>query len=196
MLSATLATSSIRTAPASDCCVLLTPRLQLREWQANDLDAFLGLHADPEVKAAFGGQCLTVNDARSTLSGYAVHWRHHRLGMWAICLRAANLPIGQCGVFMVGDGVAELIFLLARSHRQLGLASEAVAACLAHAFAESPLDRVIAITYPDNNAAQNVLRTLGMRREWLSCYDPLDAICYSIIRGTSAVSHKLHAHAV
>ena len=56
-----------------------------------------------------------------------------------------------------------LYWAVAPSHRRRGLASEAAAALIAHAFAELHLARVVATTERENVASIGVMRRLGMR---------------------------------
>ena len=58
-----------------------------------------------------------------------------------------------------------LYWAVAPSYRRLGLASEAAAALIGHAFAELHLARVVATTERENVASIGVMRRLGMRVE-------------------------------
>jgi RimJ/RimL family protein N-acetyltransferase len=58
-----------------------------------------------------------------------------------------------------------LYWEVAPAHRRRGIASEAAAALIDHAFAELRLARVVATTDRDNVASIGVMRRLGMRVE-------------------------------
>jgi len=58
-----------------------------------------------------------------------------------------------------------LYWAVAPEHRRLGIAAEAAAALIDHAFAELDLARVIATTERENAASIGVMRRLGMRVE-------------------------------
>ena len=58
-----------------------------------------------------------------------------------------------------------LYWIVAPEHRGCGIASEAAAALVAHAFAELGLARVVATTEHANLASLGVMRRLGMRIE-------------------------------
>jgi len=58
-----------------------------------------------------------------------------------------------------------LYWAVAPSHRRRGVASEAAAALIDHAFAELHLARVVATTERENVASIGVMRRLGMRVE-------------------------------
>ena len=59
------------------------------------------------------------------------------------------------------DGVLELGYEIAASHRGRGLATAAVEAMLAEAFADGRVERVIAHTLPERNASTRVLEKSG-----------------------------------
>jgi RimJ/RimL family protein N-acetyltransferase len=85
-----------------------------------------------------------------------------------------------------------LYWAVAPSHRLRGVASEAAAALIAHAFAELHLARLVATTERENVASIGVMRRLGMRVEenpepepaWFQVVGVLDAGAVKIPRTT------------
>ena len=61
------------------------------------------------------------------------------------------------------DGVVELGYEVAESRRGRGLATAAVRAMVAEAFADDRVDAVIAHTLPERNASGRVLEKVGFR---------------------------------
>lgn len=61
------------------------------------------------------------------------------------------------------DGVVELGYEIAASHRGRGLATAAAQAMLAEAFAAEDVTAVVAHTLPETNASNRVLEKLGFR---------------------------------
>jgi RimJ/RimL family protein N-acetyltransferase len=61
------------------------------------------------------------------------------------------------------DGVVELGYEIAESRRERGLATAAVRAMLAEAFADDRVEAVIAHTLPERNASNRVLEKAGFR---------------------------------
>jgi RimJ/RimL family protein N-acetyltransferase len=91
---------------------------------------------------------------------------HGRLGFWAVEGRADAAFQGLVALLRMPEGDdVELAYRLARRAWGRGLASEAAAALIAHAFRELGLPRLVAVTYPENLASQRVLEKLGFRRE-------------------------------
>ena len=86
---------------------------------------------------------------------------HGGLGFWRIESRAdgAFYGLGALIRMPTGDDV-ELAYRLARPAWGQGIASEAGAALLEHAFRTLGLPRVVAVTYPENRPSQRVLEKL------------------------------------
>jgi hypothetical protein len=72
---------------------------------------------------------------------------------------------------LYGDPVAmryvgpevEVAYELVRDHWGRGIATELAGACLAVAFGELGLARVVALSYPENSASVRVMQKIGMR---------------------------------
>ena len=69
--------------------------------------------------------------------------------------------IGSMDLSLIRDGSAELGFLLRRDRWGAGLASEAAAAVIAHAFGAMELSRLAAAALASNVAARRVLEKAG-----------------------------------
>ena len=87
---------------------------------------------------------------------------HGNLGFWRVESRSdgAFYGLGALLRMPTGDDV-ELAYRLARPAWGQGIASEAGAALLDHAFGALGLPRVVAVTYPENRPSQRVLQKLG-----------------------------------
>jgi RimJ/RimL family protein N-acetyltransferase/uncharacterized protein YbdZ (MbtH family) len=80
-------------------------------------------------------------------------------GMYYLRERAGGLAFGDMGFHRPPvDGVVEVGFGLAESHRGQGYATEALVALTDWAFTQPGVERVIATTTADNAGAQGVLR--------------------------------------
>jgi ribosomal-protein-alanine N-acetyltransferase len=90
---------------------------------------------------------------------------HERVGYsaWAVCERVTERTVGYCGLKPLDDGSeVELVYRMSRPVRGRGLATEAGKACLIAGFDDLGLERIVAVTDPDNVAARRVLKKLGM----------------------------------
>jgi len=90
------------------------------------------------------------------------------LGYWALERRSDGTVLGRVMLIPLGgfagataDTEIELGYRLHVDAWGQGYATEAARAALTHAFDAATLDRVVALSHPENAASQNVLRKLG-----------------------------------
>ncbi|WP_269532153.1 GNAT family N-acetyltransferase [Chitinimonas sp. BJYL2] len=145
---------------------ITTARLQLRRWQAADLDAFCALTANPQIMHWVGdGQPLDrettarwINRANSNADrwGYGTH---------AVVDAASGTVIGWAGLnhndYAPEPDVAEIIYALAPSHWGQGLATELAQAMIAWAWHNSGLSAMVATIDPANAASIAMMGKLG-----------------------------------
>jgi RimJ/RimL family protein N-acetyltransferase len=162
--------------------VLETERLVLRPIREEDADDLFALWSDPEVMRFVGdGQPRTREDTSQRLRRALRHWYEHGFGLWAVILKACGQFVGGCGVGYFHElSDAELGFVLARRHWGRGLASEAVARALRHAFEALELPRVVGVAQVGNVASQNVLRKAGMHLQQAYRFGGKDALLFAI----------------
>jgi RimJ/RimL family protein N-acetyltransferase len=150
---------------------LETERLILRSWTAQDADFVFDMYSRWEVQR-FLGTTPSVMQERDEAVKVLQRWSdlehpiHH---IWAITRRDDDQPLGTLllksipasGTDGKPSGDTEIGWHLHPDAWGSGYASEAAARVLAYAF-ESGLDRVVAVTYPDNTASQAVCLRIGM----------------------------------
>lgn len=143
-----------------------TARLRLRRLRPSDELDLIALDSDPDVMRYVGSPAgvkspeETQERVRQRISA-----DHGRLGFWRVESRADSTFYGLGALIRMpsGDDV-ELAYRLARPAWGQGIASEAGAALLDHAFRSLELPRVVAVTYPENRPSQRVLEKLGFVR--------------------------------
>lgn len=144
-----------------------TARLTLRPLRAEDSDAFLAMHADPEVAASLGGLLSTV-EAAEKLERYARYVEQNGYGRWAI--EVCGELVGYAGVMAAPDDHPlgrhlEIGWCLVRKAWGHGYATEAAGAALADMFERVGAAEVLAYTTPDNIRSQAVIARLPFRRD-------------------------------
>lgn len=144
---------------------VVTPRLVLRRWQPDDLDAFARINADEETMATVGpSRALSSQESARALEVLMRHWEIHGFGLWAVEEAGAGRLIGRAGLWHPPDWPdVEVGWLLARDRWGRGLATEAARASLAYGFRTRRLDRVGSIIRPGNVASERVATRIGMR---------------------------------
>ena len=154
-----------------------TARLALRPPRESDLPAIIDIFSDPQVCRYLGdGSTRTPDQCERSLRNGIKCWRDRGYGPFMIhcgervisdCLL---VPIARSGTdlndFDQRGPEIEIGYRLAREHWGKGYATEAARAVLNWALGAAggpALERVIAVTYPQNTASRGVLEKLGMR---------------------------------
>lgn len=145
--------------------VLETPRLRMRAFRGEDLDAYAAMSADPEVMRYLGtGVTLSRMDAWRSIAGILGHWKLLGYGMWALELKSSGEFIGRAG-FLDPPGWPgfELGWVLGRPHWGHGYASEAATRARDYAFAELGRDKFISLIRHGNERSARVAERVGAR---------------------------------
>ena len=150
--------------------VLETDRLILRWLSADDDAAFiLELLNDPSFVRFIGDKGVrTFEDARNyILNGPVASYKQFGFGLYATELKVSRVPIGICGI-LKRDTLPhpDIGFAFLPAYWNQGYAYESAAAVMAHA-RDLGIDRVLAITAPDNEASAKLLTKIGLRFERL-----------------------------
>ncbi len=154
------------TEPAGPAVVLETERLVLRHLTMDDLDDLAALYRDPEVRRYFPDGVQTYEQTRAELRWVIdVYYARYGYGLWATILKETGAFIGRCGLLpweIGGRTEVEVAYLLDPAHWGRGLATEAARAIADHAFATLPVDRLICLIDPGNEASRRVATRIGM----------------------------------
>ncbi|HEX6957200.1 MAG TPA: GNAT family N-acetyltransferase [Ferrovibrio sp.] len=144
-----------------------TERLVLRRFTGRDWEALARLYADDIVMRYMApGRGLPRPEAeqraKSNIHNFNDQWDRRGYGVWAVEDRASGRLLGQCGLRWIPEAEqTELLYLLTKTVWGRGLATEAGRAALDFAFGSTALERLIALTAPENKASQRVLDKLG-----------------------------------
>jgi len=148
--------------------VLETDRLSLRRLSVEDAEFILDLLNQPSFLRYIGDKGVrTLDDARNyVLNGPMASYERFSFGLYLAELKVTREPIGICGLVKretLED--VDIGFAFLPQFWQHGYAFESAAAVLAHGRDVLGLDRIVAITSPDNDASVRVLNKLGLRFE-------------------------------
>ena len=148
--------------------VLETERLVLRRLRTGDAEFILELLNDPSFLKYIGDKGVrTPADAcRYIETGPVASYERHGFGLLRVELKEGGEPVGMCGLLKrdyLPD--VDIGFAMLPAHRSKGYTLEAASAVLAHARDTLDIERVLAITSPDNVASICLLERLGFRFE-------------------------------
>ncbi len=144
-----------------------TDRLRLRHLTERDAERLHDIYGDSETMRYIGASGEPRADLDATRRALAWLRRHddlHGFGMWAIDERDGEPLVGVAGLLWVeGHGPeVEAAYLLRRDRWGQGYATEALRAALVAGHGIG-LERIVALSYPENIASRRVMTKAGMR---------------------------------
>jgi [ribosomal protein S5]-alanine N-acetyltransferase len=142
-----------------------TPRLQLREYQTDDLMALHVILSDA-ITMQFWPAPFTPEATTNWIARQMRSYTERGYGRWAVLSRESGEQIGDVGFMYAtvnGRDEVDLGYIIHYPYWRQGLAIEAASACLAYARAHLPIDRVVANMAHDHLASKRVAERLGMR---------------------------------
>ena len=143
---------------------LHTDRLTLREYRAEDFDLFADHLSNAESSAHLGS--ADRQTAWRIFSSHAGLWLLHGAGWWSIEERETGRLVGSVGgFFRQGSTVMEMGWNTYRAFWGKGIAGEAAAAVLHHAFEVRREPKVRALISSGNESSRRVAERLGMTYE-------------------------------
>jgi RimJ/RimL family protein N-acetyltransferase len=145
-----------------------TLRLRLRHLSPTDAPFILELLNEPDFIRNIGDRGVrTLDDARRyILEGPVASYERLGFGLYLTELKDSAVPIGICGL-LKRDYLEDVDvgFALLACYRGAGFALEAASAVIRFGKETLELERIVAITSPDNDASIKVLRRLGLEFE-------------------------------
>jgi len=147
--------------------VIDTPRLQLREWEDEDIPAFSLINQDPHVLEFLPGP-LTPKETEDFVARIRNHFQTHGFGLWTVCLKETQEFIGYVGLNVPGfeahfTPCVEIGWRFGSQHWGKGYATEAAQHVLSWGF-EFGLKEIVSFTVPANTRSIRVMEKIGMTR--------------------------------
>jgi len=148
--------------------IIRSERLDLRELELQDDEFILRLLNEASFLRFIGDKGVrTLSDARDYISqGPMDSYRRFGFGLYLTSRRDSGAPVGICGL-VKREGLADVDvgFALLSQYCSRGYAAESAAAVLAYGKQQLRLQRIVAITAPDNHASVAVLEKIGLTFE-------------------------------
>jgi RimJ/RimL family protein N-acetyltransferase len=148
--------------------VLKTERLTLRRLTTDDAAFIFRLVNEPSWLRFIGDKGVkTLDDAREYIrTGPIASYERFGFGLYLAELKGSGQPIGMCGL-LKRDALEhpDIGFALLPEFWGQGYAYESAAAVMAFGKDVLGLDRILAVTNPDNYSSMRLLEKLGMRAD-------------------------------
>ncbi len=145
-----------------------TDRLILREWQDQDINAFVQINQDPLV-LEFLPSALSKQEVIDWIKRINQHIHDHGFGLWAATLKSSGECIGYVGLNVPNfcahfTPCVEIGWRLASNYWGYGYATEAAKAVLDVAFTQLKLKEIVAFTVSANKRSIRIMEKIGMQR--------------------------------
>jgi RimJ/RimL family protein N-acetyltransferase len=149
--------------------ILETERLRLRHLSpATDTEFILELLNQPSFIRYIGDKgARSLDDARRYIvEGPVKSYQENGFGLYLVELKSDATPVGMCGIIRretLPD--PDIGFAFLPTFWNQGYAFESAAAIMIYARETLGLDRILAITTPDNDPSARLLAKIGLRFE-------------------------------
>lgn len=148
--------------------VIETERLILRQLTLDDAEFILRLLNEPSFLRFIGDKGVrNLDDARQyILDGPVASYERNGFGLYLVELKEEGLPIGISGL-VKRDTLpdADIGFAFLPAYWSKGYAVESASAVMTYAREVLGLNRILAITSPDNEVSGKLLGKIGLRFE-------------------------------
>ena len=164
--------------------VLETPRLLLRHFTRDDVDAMFAIIGD-RVTMQYYPAAFTRKDAENWIERNIRRYADLGYGLYAIALKSSGEFVGDCGLAqqdVEGEPMMEVGYHLHRDHWGHGYATEAARACMDYGFRQWQPDKIISLIRPENLPSRRVAERNGMQVERQVTYYGLPHLVYVMAR--------------
>jgi RimJ/RimL family protein N-acetyltransferase len=174
--------------------VVETPRLRLREIEANDIDFIAEMMSNDEVMR-FYPKALDRAGAIEWIERQRSRYARDGHGLWLIEERENGVPVGQAGLVLQQlpawrkRPYAEVGYLLHRPYWKRGYATEAASAVRDLGFERWKYEEVISLIRPENLPSHAVAGRLGMTIRGTTVFATFTTFVY--LRGRAASGYAV-----
>lgn len=175
--------------------VTQTERLTLRVPCMDDIDTLAGYWADPETMKYIGkgGTPWTREQVAERIERGIRFCAEHGMTFWTVIENETDTIIGQGGLVPIAFNgpEIELGYRLGRPHWGRGYATEIAKASARVGFELFAHDRLVAVSYPENDASRKVLSKVGFEERGLSDkYYETTSMLYELTKKRWAALHS------
>jgi [ribosomal protein S5]-alanine N-acetyltransferase len=165
---------------------LVTERLEMRPMRREDESALHAIWSHPSTLAALDFHDeYTLAMTRQRIADKRAHQSFHGFAIWTVVERESGEVVGDTGLQLLEGGPdVEVGWRMAPDRRGRGYATEAARTALAAGFETLGLERVVAVTHPDNRASRRVMEKIGMTLVGPGHHYGGETVLYEVERGS------------
>lgn len=148
---------------------VITERLRLRRWRADDRAPFARMNGDPRV-TEFLAKSLTSAESDSLVDRIEVHFETHGYGLWAVEVPGVTPFAGFIGLSNPAyetpfTPCVEVGWRLDPAHWGHGYATEGAREAVRFGFEQIGLREIVSFTTGSNHRSRRVMDRIGMSRD-------------------------------
>ena len=165
--------------------LLQTQRVVLKEMTMDQIDFLVELDSDPAVMHFItDGEPRPREHHDAAIPKLLKYTRENPgLGLWTAYQKESGEFMGWYILkHLLETGEVEIGFRLKKKFWSQGYSTEVGKAVLQHGFITVGLNRIIAITRPDNLASQSVIKKIGLREEGTGTYYGIHCLYFGLDR--------------
>jgi ribosomal-protein-alanine N-acetyltransferase len=161
-----------------------TERLLLRTYVQDDMETIFRMITDPDVGRFFPDRNYEREDILASLPRRMAYWKKNGFGQFGVFDKSSGKMAGYCGLKFLDDtDEVEIYYGFFRDFWGKGYATESATAVLRFGFEQTPLERIVGLTHPENYASQKVLEKIGLVREREAFHYDMDLFYYALEKG-------------
>jgi ribosomal-protein-alanine N-acetyltransferase len=162
-----------------------TQRLYINVPTIVDMKHWHSLHSDPEVMQYLGGS-RTRDISQAWLETDIAHYGKHGFCLGSVFEKSSGNFVGRAGLVYLNyddsQPEIEIGYELSDSYWGRGYGSELVAALICWGFKHLDVAKLVAVTRPENQKSQHIMKKAGMRYEKLTQLHGEDYLFYVVHR--------------
>lgn len=161
-----------------------TERLHLRRFIEEDTDTYCRIMSSNEIgKWLPRGRGLIREEVEGLLKHFNGHWSIKGFGAWAVVDRESGALMGHCGLNTIDStSEVEVLYALSSQFWGKGYATEAAKLSVGFALDYLNLNRIIALSKPDNDRSRRVIEKIGFKFIDEREYFKMQCAYYEIVR--------------
>lgn len=122
-------------------------------------------------------------ESAALLGQFTDQFNARGFGQWGVVPKSTGELIGYCGLrYLSKTTDVELLYGIVADCWGRGFVTEASRASLRFGFEEAHLERIVAVSLPENAASRRVMEKLGMKLEGPARHHHFDVVRYSVAR--------------
>lgn len=163
--------------------MLETNRLFLRRMSNADVEYIFAMRSDKDVMRFIRSAETSRKATENWIALISSRWETDKIGFCAVIEKSSKRFAGWCGLWrLIETGEIEVGYALLKEFWGKGFAVEASEAFLDYGFKELKVEKIVAVTDPENRNSRRVMEKLGMTFDGIGHYYERELVHYSITR--------------